>query len=93
MGIEMTTSNLDRIREEVKALTPEEQRRLRDMVDELLVKNAPKMTEEEFEQHLLKKGVISRIPPRIRDANFEANRKLIKVEGKPVSEIIIEERR
>ncbi len=88
----MTTSNLDRIREEVKALTPEEQRSLRDMVDEL-VKSAPVMTKEEFEQHLLKKGVISRIPPRIRDANFEANRKLIEVEGKPVSEIIIEERR
>jgi len=53
----------------------------------------PQMTQAEFEQHLLKKGVISRIPPRIRDANFEANRKLIEVEGKPVSEIIIEERR
>jgi hypothetical protein len=93
MGIEMTTSNLDRLMEEVKTLTPEEQRSLRDMVDGLLVKSSPKMTEEEFEQHLLKKGVISRIPPRIRDANFEANRKLIEVEGKPVSEIIIEERR
>jgi hypothetical protein len=93
MGIEMTTSNLDRLMEEVKTLTPEEQRSLRDMVDGLLVKSSPKMTEEEFEQHLLKKGVISRIPPRIPDASFEANRKLIEVEGKPVSEIIIEERR
>jgi hypothetical protein len=92
MGI-MTTSNLDRLIEEVKTLTPDEQRSLRDLVDELLVKSAPTMTEEEFEQHLLKKGVISRIPPRIRDASFYANRKLIEVEGKPVSEIIIEERR
>lgn len=89
----MTTSNLDRICEEVKALTPDEQRSLRDMVDELLKKSAPRMTEEEFEQRLLKKGVISRIPPRIRDASFEANRKLIEVAGKPVSETIIEERR
>jgi hypothetical protein len=92
MGI-MTTSNLDRLIEEVKTLTPHEQRSLRDMVDELLVKGAPMMTEEEFEQDLLKKGVISRIPPRIRDANFYANRKPVEVEGKPVSEIIIEERR
>lgn len=89
----MTTSTLDRIREELKALTPDEQRSLRDMVDELLVKSAPRITEEEFEQRLLKKGVISRIPPRIRDASFEANRKLIEVAGKPVSETIIEERR
>jgi len=93
MGIEMTTSNLDRIREEVKALTPDEQRSLRDMIDELLAASAPQMTEDEFEQHLLRKGVISRIPPRIRDASFEANRKLIEVKGKPLSETIIEERR
>ena len=89
----MTTSNLDRLFEEVKTLTPDEQRRLRDVVDELLVKSAPQMTEEEFEQRLLRKGVISRIPPRIRDASFYANRKLIEVEGKPLSETIIEERR
>ncbi len=88
----MTTSTLDRLFEEVKTLTADEQRSLRDMVDELLVKGAPAMTEEEFEQHLLKRGVISRIPPRIRDASFYANRKLIEVEGKPLSEIIIEER-
>ena len=66
----MTTSNLDRLIEEVKTLTPHEQRSLRDMVDELLVKGAPMMTEEEFEQDLLKKGVISRIPPRIRDGEL-----------------------
>jgi len=57
----------------------------------LLATITPQMTEEEFEQHLLKKGVISRIPPRIRDAS--ANREPVEVEGKPVSEIIIEERR
>ena len=57
--------NLDRLFEEVKSLTPDEQRSLRDMVDELLVTSAPQMTEEEFEQHLLKKGVISRIPPMV----------------------------
>jgi hypothetical protein len=86
-------TNLDRVFEEVKSLSPDEQRSLRDMVDELLAASAPKMTHEEFHQHLLRKGVISRIPPRIRDANFYAKRKLIEVEGKPVSEIIIEERR
>ena len=89
----MTTSNLDRLIAEVKTLTLDEQRSLRDMVDELLVTSAPTMTEDEFEQHLLKKGIISRIPPRIRDAAFYANRKPIEVKGKPVSETIIEERR
>lgn len=89
----MSTANLDRLFEEVRALTPDEQRSLRNMVDELLAAGAPQMTEDEFERHLLEKGIISRIPPRIRDASFYANRKPIEVEGKPVSEIIIEERR
>ena len=89
----MSTANLDRLFEEVRALTPDEQRSLRNMVDELLAASPPQMSEDEFERHLLEKGIISRIPPRIRDASFYANRKPIEVEGKPVSEIIIEERR
>ena len=89
----MTTSSLDRIFEEVKTLTPEEQKNLRDLVDGLLATSAPQMTEDEVERRLLEKGIISRIPPRIRDSSIYANRKPEEVEGKPVSEIIIEERR
>lgn len=89
----MTTSNLDRIREEVKTLTPDEQRSLRDMVDELLATTAPQITEDEFEQRLLERGVISRIPAPITDLAPYRNRKLIEVKGKPLSETIIEERR
>jgi len=85
----MTTANLARVLEDVKALTPDEQRQVRERLDDLL---APQMTEAEFEQHLLAKGVISEIPPRIIDPVFEQNRRPVKFEGKPVSEIIIEER-
>jgi len=66
----MSTASLDRLFEEVKTLTPDEQRSLRNMVDELLAASAPQMTEDELEQRLLEKGFISRIPPRIRDASF-----------------------
>jgi len=86
----MTTANLARVLEEVKALTPDEQRQVRELLDSLL---APPMTEEVFEQYLLAKGVISEIPPRILDPVFEQNRQPVEIEGKPVSEIIIEERR
>ena len=89
----MSTANLDRLFEEVRALTPDEQRSLRNLVDELLAASAPQMTEEEFEQHLLEKGIISRIPPPITDLTPYRNRKLIEVKGKPLSETIIEERR
>jgi hypothetical protein len=92
MGI-MTTTNIDRLVEQVKALTPDEQRNLRDIVDELLAKSAPQMTEDEFEQRLLEKGTISRIPAPITDLTPYRNRKLIEVKGKPLSETIIEERR
>jgi len=89
----MTTSNLDRVIEEVKALTPDEQRRLREWLDRSLAPPAPQMTEEEFEQHLLAKGVISEIPPPITDLTPFQNRKLMDVKGKPLSETVIEERR
>jgi len=89
----MTTSSLDRLFEEVKTLTPEEQKSLRDLMDELLTTSTPQMNMDEVERHMLEKGIISRIPPRIRDASVYANRKPVEVEGKPVSEIIIEERR
>jgi hypothetical protein len=88
----MATANLDQVIEEVKALTPDEQRKLRELLDRLLAP-APQMTEEEFERHLLAKGIISEIPPRTVDHIFEQNRKPIEVKGKPVSETIIEERR
>jgi len=89
----MTTANLDRVIEEVKALTPDEQKQLREMLDVLMVKSAPPMTEDEFERRLLEKGIISRIPPPITDLTPYRDRKLIEVKGKPLSETIIEERR
>ena len=88
----MATSNLDQVIEEVKALTPDEQRKLRELLDDLLAP-APQMSEEEFEQHLLAKGAISEIPPPITDLTPFQNRKLMDVKGKPLSETVIEERR
>jgi hypothetical protein len=89
----MKTGTLNRVIEELKGLTAEEQKRVREVLDSLLTEEGSRTDEQGVEQRLLEKGVISRIPPRIRDAEFYANRKPIEVEGKPVSEIIIEERR
>jgi hypothetical protein len=89
----MTTTNLDQVLDQVKSLSLDEQRQLRDILNTLLAKAGPQMTDEEFQLRLLEKGIIGRIPPRIRDEAFYQNRKPVEVEGKPVSEIIIEERR
>ncbi|HEY9231409.1 MAG TPA: hypothetical protein VIS78_04665, partial [Blastocatellia bacterium] len=87
----MTTSNLDRVIEEVKALTPDEQRRLRVLLDDLLGRPMPEPTEEEVQQRLYEKGIIGEIPPPITDLTPYRNRKLMDVKGKPLSETVIEE--
>jgi hypothetical protein len=89
----MAASNLDRVIEELKTLTPDEQRKLRELLDDLLVSPAPQMSEAEFEQHLLAKGIIGEIPPPITDSTPFQNRRLMDVQGKPLSETVLEERR
>src|SRR5436853_7719253 len=81
-GCEMTTSNLDQVIEEVKALSPDDQRKLREWLDSLLAPPTPQMTEEEFEQHLLAKLVISEITPSITDLSPFHNCRLLEVECK-----------
>jgi hypothetical protein len=51
------------------------------------------MTEEDFLEHLLQKGVISRLPKSVAERKPIPGFRPIKAEGKPLSEVIIEERR
>ena len=89
----MENVTLDKVLEEVKALTPDEQQKLRGLLDKLL-EEAPSLSpQEEIEHRLLEAGLLSEIKPPITDFTPYRNRKPIKVKGKPVSETIIEERR
>ena len=71
----------------------EEQKQILMALHESLSKEATQsaMTEDEFEQMLLAKGIISEIPDGLddEDDDFEP----IEVLGKPLSETVIEERR
>ena len=87
------STNLERVLNEVKALSPDDLRKLRDELDAMLEPASQQMTEEEFEQRLLAQGTISSIPSRDIDPAEYRSRKPIEVEGKPVSETLIEERR
>lgn len=92
----MASAMLEKVLEEVKALTPDEQRQVREAIDKLLANSHPQKPmskEDELDQELLKAGLLSKIPPPITDLTPYRNRKLAKVKGKPVSETIIEERR
>lgn len=86
---------IEQIENEVKQLSAEELRKVRELVDSLLEKKEakPKMTEEEFAQHLYEKGIIGKPPPPITDFSRYENYEPVRVEGQPVSETIIEERR
>jgi hypothetical protein len=86
---------IEQIENEVKKLSPEDLRKVRDLVDSLLEEKESKtqMTEEEFAQHLYEKGIIGKPPPPITDFSHYENYQPVKVEGEPVSETIIKERR
>lgn len=98
----MSTSKLETVLEEVKALTPREQQKVRELLDSLaaeaepgqaeVAETKPPVTEEELERILLAKGMIRRIPSRVPNPRHK-DFKPLEVKGKPLSEIIIEERR
>jgi len=57
------------------------------------VRASVKLTEDEAEAKMVAEGILDYVPPPIKDpAPFEG-RKLIHVQGKPLSETIVEERR
>ncbi len=81
---------------EIHKLPPEERRRLL----EVLKQDSPESakphhrptTEDEVEQVLLAKGIISEIPPLAEYTDEDEDFEPIEVQGKPLSETIIEER-
>ena len=79
---------------EIQKLPPAEQQRLLEALErDVKMKSEQRpITEDEVEQILLAKGIISEIPPRVPD-DEEETFEPIEVPGKPLSETIIEERR
>ncbi len=88
-------ATIEQIEHEVKTLSAEDLRKVRELVDSLLEKkeSKPQMTEEEFEQHLYEKGIISEVKPPITDFSRYDDYQPITVTGEPISETIIKERR
>jgi hypothetical protein len=88
----MSKVTFDELVEEIKSLSLGEQQRLRELLDAWLVRDYSQLTEDEFEQELYEAGLLSEIKPPITDFTPYQNRQLIEPKGKPLSEIIIEER-
>lgn len=89
----MAQVQFDKIVEEVKALSPAEQRQLRALLDALLAPPAPQLSEEAFARTLVDAGVLSEGKPPITDFTPYQHRRPVASTGKPLSEVILEERR
>jgi hypothetical protein len=86
------SATLDKIKEEMKGLAPEELQEVRELADSLLSEPArPQMTEDEFARYLAAKGVISL--PEEGVADDDEGWEPVEVTGKPLSEMIVEDRR
>ena len=87
---------LEQILEEVRTLTPEEQRQVRAALDEVSETNEDdvRAREEAWERRMEEKGLLCPREP-VTEAELEEMRRFqpVVVSGKPVSETIIEERR
>jgi len=83
----MSTAELERLIEQVKALSPSQRQRVREVLETPPIQGP----EDELEKRLVEAGLMRR-PPR-RPSDRGPNPQPIAVSGKPVSETIIEERR
>lgn len=86
---------VEQIENEVKQLSAENLRKVRELVDSLLEKkeSKPQVTEDEFLKELEAEGFIGKVPPPITDFSRYENYKPVTVTGEPISEMIIRERR
>ncbi len=87
----MPQATLSQILDQLKALDADELRQLGQAVQEQLSPPEEVRKREAFHQALLASGLVKQIKkPRLTDT---VERRLIEVQGKPVSETILEERR
>lgn len=87
----MAKTTLEHIVEEIKSLAADEQWQLREILDAMLVPTEEEAKRQALHQALRAAGLITQVrQPRAIDLS---PRQRIYVQGKPVSETIIEERR
>jgi hypothetical protein len=94
----MQNLEFDSVLAQIDRLSREDQRELyRRLAEKLSINggqaSGPQMTEDEFEQMLFEKGILCQVPPPITDFAPYENREPVKIDGPPLSETIISDRR
>lgn len=87
----MAQATLNQILSQLETLSPEELNQLNQTIQKHLADKEKSRTRYSFHQAVLESGLVKQIKRPCYDRISE--RRLYKVEGKPVSETIIEERR
>ena len=89
------SSNVDRILQEVVALSPGERRQFMTLLEMSHISVSNSGAEDLAEAALLRKGIIRKIPSRPTQEDIARDNSHVpfQIEGRPVSEVLIEERR
>jgi len=85
----MTTAVFEKLVPNAQLLTPQEKQQVFDLLDGY--PNGELMTEDEFEKLLVDVGLLASVPAR-RESSVRAWKPLV-IQGEPLSETIIKERR
>jgi hypothetical protein len=87
----MAQAILSRVLDDIKTLEPDELRQVQHVVGEQLIRSTSDDPDEHVLQAMLRAGLIGEI--KRPDRTHRPPRQLIRIQGKPISESIIEERR
>jgi len=92
------SSRVAEIIEQVKRLPPGELNELRQVLETVIEEAtaetpAAQMTEDEFEQQMASKGFLRHVLPPVTNLSPYDDYQPVKVQGQPLSEMIVEERR
>jgi hypothetical protein len=92
------SSRVDEIIQQVKLLPPSELNELRQLLQTIMdtataAKPESVMTEHEFEQQMASRGFLRRALPPVTNLPLYQNHQPVEVQGQPLSEMIVEERR
>ena len=86
--------SVNEVLDAVRALSPEERAQVRALLDSLQGASEPQMTEDQFARYLAAKGVVTLPEPMTEEDLAEEDEwEPIEVQGTPLSQMIIEERR
>lgn len=87
-------TDIERLLHEIRELPPEEKSRVRQALNEATPRELDAASgEEEFKRRLLRAGLLKQIKPPITDLEPYRDRRPFEIQGQPLSETIIEERR